>query len=310
MILQVLNHFKPNISLLKSGWLLLAVLLVLAGSKLPTYALLVIVIILVTTPFFRELFTESAMDERQVFISHYSSHIGYITYLLLIVIALVLTLFGTSIYHNSILAGLLVTPVLIKLIVCIHHGYGDVYGFKSYTAMFLRGIIPGDKIDERQNSLGNYSSHVAFYSFISMVLALFVLDVVELDSGHDNLWYMLLIAPLTTKLIVTFLTNFGAGAGGRMLLYFLATIRIIFIVITHTSSAIYESYPYALVLLLVFLSKRFNKSIGIMLITFGVILGYFLWESFVYDVYYKITMTVFFPVPLILAGISSVKEKG
>jgi hypothetical protein len=78
-----------SIEILKSLWLLAAAFMIIIGHALPTWILIVFVIITISAPLIREFRKKTDLDERQIQISHFTSHIAYFVFSALLILVIV-----------------------------------------------------------------------------------------------------------------------------------------------------------------------------------------------------------------------------
>lgn len=157
-------------SIAKSLWLLMAALLIMAGSAIPFPLLVLFSTITLAAPLVREFRRHSDLDERQLQISHYSSHIAYLVFLVLLGFVLVNEWIIKGQKSEMIWFILLFLPIGLKAIICLFQNYGSASEIRGFMALFFRGIVPQDVLDERQAFIGNFSSHIAFYLYAATVV--------------------------------------------------------------------------------------------------------------------------------------------
>ncbi len=131
-------------SLLKSLWLLLTILLILVGRGLPLGILILLLLLVLAAPVLRERLPGSDLDERQVYISHISSHVAFYVFLFLLLFIMV---------HDYIRLGenppaqyyvLLLVPLLVKFTLSLYSNYearkvafGMAYGWLGVWTLFI-----------------------------------------------------------------------------------------------------------------------------------------------------------------------------
>ena len=182
---------KKSLPVLKAVWFLLIVGLVFAGRDMNFILVATLTLIALAAPILREIFSKTDLDERGLKISHYSSHIAYFVYTALLIFATAHEWLTTKEIPSALLFVLICALFIIKFIICQLQNYGGIRRLTDVTDFFFRGIIPSRKIDERQNEIGNLSSHVAFYVFLSLTLFVVLFKNVG-NWGHElgSMWQM------------------------------------------------------------------------------------------------------------------------
>ncbi len=300
---------KKVIPFLKNVWFLMVVLLVMMGRDLPFLVHVVLTLILLLIPLLREFIFKIDLDERQRHISHYSSHIAYFTYSFLIVFVLVKELIKPGQLTLLIFVMLLLIPLLVKIMISLFHSYTSrVKGLAGYLQLFFRGIIPSKKTDEWQQAVGNFSSHIAFYVFLTLTISIIFVQFIRFDLEPPTLWYMLLIVPMLSKLYTSYFMSFGAvrGAqfvGGTIVLFF-----FLFILLSHglTLVSLMEALPFILIFIMIGLAKKIPRIAGAILVLLALALGLFFYVKVWYrmDVYLCVLMFSLIPIPVFLSGVA------
>lgn len=297
---------KKSIPVLKAIWFLLIVGLVFAGREMNFFLVLTLSVIALAAPILREIFSKADLDERQRQISHHSSHIAYFVYTVLLIFATAREWLATGEIPSALLFVLISAPLLIKFIVCQFQTYGGIRKPSDVFEFFFRGIIPSRKADERQNEIGNLSSHIAFYVFLTLTLLVVLFKYVRLNLEPAPLWDMLLFVPLVSKLYASYFQTYDAAKGARYILSTIAGLVFVFVLLSHGLSlgALLEALPFLLMAGMIYLSKWSPKLAGIMVILVAVAMLVLMrgWMNF--DVYILILMWSLIPIPLILCGLA------
>jgi hypothetical protein len=302
---------KKAIPVLKSLWFLLVIALVFGGREIYFPALVLTVALALLAPIIRELLSKAELDERQIQISHYSSHIAYFVYTFLLIFALIREWVIHEEVPTSLIFVLLAAPLATKMTLCMIQNYGGVSGLSGFLNLFFRGLLPAKKLDERQAVIGNLSSHVAFYVFLTLTLVVVLYRYVRLNLEPAPLWDMLLFVPLVSKLYVSYFQTYDAAKGARYILSTIAGLVFIFVLLSHGLSlgALLEALPFLLMAGIIYLSKWAPKLAGIivMLVAIAMLVLMHGWMSF--DVYVRILMWTLIPIPLILCGLALMMEQ-
>jgi hypothetical protein len=299
---------KKVIPVLKSLWFLMVILLVMLGGDINFFIHITLTFIVLFMPLVREFTSKSDLDERQIQISHYSSHIAYFVYSILLLMTIILELVKQQQMTLLLFLSLLLIPLLFKIGISLFKRYGPVKGLSGYLKVLFRGILPSVKVDERQSVIGNFSSHIALYVFLTLTILVILIKYIRLGLEPPTLWYMLLIVPLITKLIISFFMSYGAVRGAQFIGSLIVLIILIFVLLSHglTLVAIFEAIPFVVILTLIGLSKKFPRIAGLILILLAVGLGLFfyirVWSRF--DVYLCILMFSLIPIPVLASGLA------
>jgi hypothetical protein len=298
-------------SLLKSLWLLMAVLLIISGNSLPFPILAIFSYATLLAPLVREFSRHSDLDERQLQISHYSSHIAYLVFLILLALIFIKEWMIKGQAVETVWFILLSLPVASKVIICVYQNYGSAKGIHGFLDLFFRGVVPQKTLDERQDIIGNFSSHIALYLYTAILLSYILFRFILSHEHPGNIWYMLLIVPVLIKLYVSLLKNYGAGTGARSICFIITGIILLFVVLSHGAGieTIIEASPFLLFLIITMLSFRFPRTAGFIFLCLGIgsLVVFRGWQNF--EIYLRILMYSFLPLPLILSGWALLKIK-
>jgi hypothetical protein len=303
---------KKAIPVIKAIWFLLTVMLVFFGRDMNFTLVLTLTIIALTAPILREIFSQADLDERQRQISHSSSHIAYFVYTILLVFAIAHEWLKTGETPPVILFILIFAPLVIKFVVCQLQSYGGIKGKSGIFDFFFRGIIPSRKVDERQHEIGNLSSHIAFYVFLSLTIFVVLFKYIRNGGKEpDAIWDMLLFTPLMAKLYASYFQTYNAAKGARFILSTLAGLVFIFVLLSHGLSigALMESLPFLVMAVMIYLSKFIPKIAGIVVILVAILMLVLMRGWVRFDIYISILMWSLIPIPLIICGIVFILEK-
>lgn len=297
-------------SIFKNVWLLLVVLLIIMGNSMPLFLLVFLALVVISAPLFREFQKHSDLDERQIQITHYSSHIAYFTFSALVVLVMF------SEWHADkepriLWLLLLGVPMTVKFLICVFQSYGSVHGISGFIHLFFRGIIPKNELDERQNLIGNFSSHIAFYLYTAMTVFYIIFKYIAVKQHPGNLWYMLLVVPLLVKFYVSLFKSYGPPTGARLVSFSIAGFLLMFILLSHGLSLVMliEAAPFLGLIGVSFLSFRFPKIAGLILAGLGIASLIFFrgWNRF--DIYLRLLMYSLIPLPVLLSGLVLIFSK-
>jgi hypothetical protein len=302
MLSPVLHGFiKKTYPVLKSLWFLAIVILVMIGRTLPFPLLIALTAIAISIPLIREFFSKKALDERQVQIGHLSSHFAYFTYTFLLIFIIIYELIKNGQLTTLAFVILLLVPLLFKVILGLIQKYGASAGITGNLLLLLRGLIPINKADERQNAIGNLSSHIAFYVFLILTLTVIFIQFIKPGQNPSNLWYMLLI-----ELFTSFLMTYGPVTGGQFIGFTIVGIFFLFIVLSHGLSlgTVMESIPFLIIFTFLILAGRFPQIAGGMLVVvaLGLVWFFHAWRNM--DFFGRILMFSVLPIPVLISGVA------
>ncbi|GEM_PF-1892479 len=301
---KILLFLKKAHPVLKSLWFLLLVLLVMIGRGLPFPWLVALAFITIGIPLMREFLIKKALDERQIQIGHHSSHFAYLTYTLLLLFIIIRELIINGQIEILTFTVLLIVPLIFKMTLGLIQKYGAGKGLRHNLLLLLRGLIPFNKADERQDAIGNLSSHIAFYVFVILTLIFIFIQVIKKGENPTNLWYMLLIVPLLIKLFTSFLMTYGTITGARFIGFTIVGIFFLFILLSHGISlgTVMESIPFVIVFIFLLLAGKYPRPAGTLLILVAVALTIFFrsWRNM--DIFGRILMFALIPIPVLICG--------
>ncbi len=115
---------KVSSSMLKAIWLLAVVLAVMLGNGLPLWILVPILLILLALPLVRELTHKADADERQIYISHLSSHVALYVFVALTLFVMVYDFQTTGKHPGNQWYMVLLVPLIVKMIISFIQNYG------------------------------------------------------------------------------------------------------------------------------------------------------------------------------------------
>lgn len=302
------DAMKRAYPVLKSLWFLLVILLILINRGLPFPVLAVLTAVVLLAPLVRDYLFKQRPDERQVEISHFASHIAYLVFFVLDVMVLLRIKVPEDAGSPWLFFLLLAVPVALKFSISLYQHYGTVHGFSGLAAVLLRGVLPLRRVDERQNAIGNFSSHIAFYVWLTLMVLFIFIKFISRGENPTTVWYALLMTPLLIRLYASFLLTYGGRSGGRFIVYTIIGITLLFVLLSHglsLESAI-EASPFLLVAALAIWAMRFPRVTGVLLcvVALGSVYFFHGWRNF--DLYMRITMFSLIPVPIFLGGIAMV----
>jgi len=131
-------------SMIKNLWLFLVVLLVMVANGLPVWLLSIMVVVLIGAPLIREFRKSTDLDERQIQLSHLSSHIAFYLLLILIILVMIIEFYGKGLNPDPVWQMLLIVPLLVKFFINLFQNYGAIksarwigYFFSAVWLLFV-----------------------------------------------------------------------------------------------------------------------------------------------------------------------------
>ncbi len=181
----------------------------------------------------------------------------------------------------------------------------------ALAAPLIRELRPKTDLDERQIALSHWSSHLAFYLLIGLLLFVMLTEYVATGKNPDPQWYMLLIVPLTVKLIISLFQNYGTILAARYIAFFFAAVFILFVLLSHgfTLEALMESLPFMIILSASLLISKFPRMAGVVYLLLAVGLTLFFRGWLRLDIYTRLIMYSLIPLPLFISGVALVIYK-
>lgn len=297
---------KKAIPVLKALWFFVAILLIMAARAIPMPVVIVLTVLIVAVPLVREFIFKSPLDERQRHINHFSSHMAYFTYSVLIGFVFIRELLAGD-QTAPLIFWLLLIPLLFKITTVLLQRYGaPKKRLSDYVQLFFRGIVPSTVADERQHVIGNFSSHIAFYVFLALTIAAMLWLYLRNGQNPPSLWYLLLIVPLLAKLYASLLMSYGALRGAQFISATIVCLFFVFILLSHGFSpgSLIEALPFLVILGVIGLATKQPRLAGAMLIILSVGLVIFFKGWFRMDIYGVILMFSLIPLPVLLSGVA------
>ena len=166
-------------------------------------------------------------------------------------------------------------------------------------APLIRELM-GVDLDERQLAVARFSSHLAFYILLGLILFVMVHDYFAIGKQPPPVWYLLLIAPLMVKFLWVLFENYGYLLGARLIGLFLSSVFILFVLLSH-GFLTPEWIPFALLGMVAWFSRRWPRVAALVyfLLALGLTLLFHGW--FKLPLYTRFIMYSLLPFPL-LAG--------
>ena len=181
----------------------------------------------------------------------------------------------------------------------------------ALAAPLIRELHPKTDLDERQIALSHWSSHLAFYLLIGLLLFVILTEYLATGKNPDPEWYMLLIVPLVVKLIISLFQNYGTLPAARYIAYFFAAIFILFVLLSHgfTLESLIGFSPFILILIASAIIPKSPRIAGVVYLLLAVGLSFFFRGWLRLDVYTRLIMYSLIPLPLLISGVALVIHK-
>ncbi len=136
---------KISMSILKIIYLFGVVLLIMIARGLPLWILSLLIIIALAAPLIRENMGKTDLDERQIAISHLSSHIAFFVLIGLLLFVMLKNFVSEGINPNPEWYMLLLIPLIIKLLIVLFQNYGPELAARRigyfFAAVFLLFLL-------------------------------------------------------------------------------------------------------------------------------------------------------------------------
>jgi len=174
----------------------------------------------------------------------------------------------------------------------------------------LRELTHKSDADERQVFISHYSSHLALYVFVALILFVMIYDYQTSGQHPGNKFYMLLLVPLVVKFIISLVQNYGAGAAGRWIGYFFASVWLLFSLLDHGLSLMtfMQAAPFIVLFGVAWFSKKQPLICGIIYIALSVGSLFFFKGWINMGVYGVILMYSLIPLPVFISGVALVRS--
>ncbi|MCK4447125.1 MAG: hypothetical protein KAW56_08585 [Candidatus Marinimicrobia bacterium] len=183
----------------------------------------------------------------------------------------------------------------------------------ALAAPLIREFRKRTDLDERQIHISRFSSHIAFYIYIALVLLVMVNKFIAKGENPSNEFYMLLLVPMVIKFFISVFQNYDSIKAARLIGYLFGGSWLLFIILSHGVSIkfIIEALPFLLLIAAALLSSRYPRPSGIVYTVLGLATVY-IYIKVNFDIYMKLIMVSILSLPLLLSGIAmflSVKYK-
>ncbi len=196
-----------------------------------------------------------------------------------------------------------VYPLLVVLVIL------SAQGLPSWILMILIVAalgaplvreLTGIDLDERQVAVARFSSHLAFYLLLGLILYVMVHDYFAVGQQPPSVWYLLLIAPLMVKFLMVLFENYGYLLGARLIGLFLSFVFVLFVLLSHGPVSP-ELIPFVLLGLVAWFGGRRPRGAALVYFLLALGLTFFFHGWLRLPIYTRLIMYSLLPLPL-LAG--------
>lgn len=200
-----------------------------------------------------------------------------------------------------VFSGTLISPYLLIPTVAI-----------IWAAPLLHGMLPlKGQPDERQLYIAQSSGQLAYYLMLGLLLIVIIKDYILIGKQLNNMLYMLLTVPISTKFYISIFQNYSARQAARLLTGFIALIFIIFNFLSHplfSMEGIIQVLPFLVLLGTALMIPKYPSVSAIILTLFSLPVLYFLIKSN-FDFYLKVTLFSLLAVPIVLSAFYLFKQE-
>ena len=192
-------------------------------------------------------------------------------------------------------------PILIPLLVL------------AFAYPIFRDFRRKTEYDERQLQINRFSSHITLYLFSGLVIFVMIFKYVAkgLPLDTDPEFYMLLLVPLTVKMLINVFQNFETYKAAAFVSYLFGGGWLLFCIFDEGFSLgfLIQASPFFLLFLAGYLAKKYPLISGSALILLGIatLVAFVGFANPI--IYVKIIMFTLVPFPMLLAGSALVMHK-
>ncbi len=173
----------------------------------------------------------------------------------------------------------------------------------ALAAPLYREFRPKSDLDERQLQLSHFSSHLSFYAYISLILIVMILEYFSKRENPPNLFYMLLLTPLTLKFLISIFQNFNRIQAATYVGLFFSSVFLLFNLLSHnilTFEGIIQTTPFILLLTASILAKKIPFVSGLIFALLSLISFVIFRSNF--DIYLKILLFSVLSLPFLFCS--------
>ena len=166
-----------------------------------------------------------------------------------------------------------------------------------------REFRPKSDLDERQIQLSHFSSHLAFYLYIALMLVALILEYFAKHENPPNLFFMLLLTPLTVKFLISVFQNFDNIRAATYIGLFFSSVFLLFNILSHglfSVGGLIQAAPFVVLLAASLFAKKYPFISGLIFALLSLVSLLIFKSSF--DVYLKILMFSILTLPFLFCS--------
>lgn len=169
------------------------------------------------------------------------------------------------------------------------------------------------EFDERQIQITRFSSHIALFLFVGLVLFVMIYKYLAkgLPLDADPEFYMLLLVPLTVKMLINVFQNYEPYKAARLVSYIFGGGWLIFCILDEgiTVAFVMQSLPFFILLAAGLGAKKYPLLSGAVLIIIGLAMLVLFVVFANPNIYVKIMIFTLVPFPFMLSGAALIIKK-
>ena len=198
--------------------------------------------------------------------------------------------------------GELPLPILITLLV-LAFAYPIYREFRKKT-----------EYDERQIQINRFSSHIAMYLFMALVLLVMIHKYLAqgLPLDTDLEFYMLLLVPITVKMLINVFQNYEPYKAASFIAYLFAGGWMLYNLFSYgiSMTSIMQSIPFIVLMAAGLTAKKLPLVSGIIMLALGITaLVVIIPLGRPSSIYGEIMMFTLVPFPFMLSGCALIMKK-
>lgn len=169
----------------------------------------------------------------------------------------------------------------------------------------IREFLHRSHVDERQLQISRFSTTMAFYAYLIMLLIVLIKDYLIHNQHPGDAMLALLVIPLAVKLFISLLQNHHPQKAARAIALFFAGVWLFFVLLSHGLSlmTLVEMLPFLLLVGLALATDRWPRVCGVLLILIGLGFGFFFVRS-QRNFYAGVLLFTVLALPMLLSGIA------
>ena len=169
------------------------------------------------------------------------------------------------------------------------------------------------EFDERQIQISRFSSHIAMYLFAALVLFVMIYKYIAkaLPLDTDPEFYMLLLVPLTVKMLINVFQNYEPYKAAAFIAYLFGGGWLLFCLFDEGISigGLMQSSPFLVLFAAGLIAKKLPLVSGLVMLVLG-IAALVMFIAFANpNIYIKIMMFTLVPFPFMLSGCALIVKK-